>query len=115
MLVYLLTIVLSIQTNKTCKMGTKENIDNVLNAISEKGLTFEAYSNVEQRDTHIGICSKRSVWDWFVAHNYYRDGIVSMDVEHTYSQNTGRVKKSIMHRINLRHKYESLLNVKLSF
>lgn len=97
-------------------MKTTTQVENAVIAIASKGLDFEAYTNIESRDTFIGIKeTKKFVWDWFKAHTYYVDGIVSMDFDHSYSQNTGRTKKSVMHRINTRAKYENLLGLELSF
>lgn len=98
-------------------MTTETNkIENAVIALVTKGLDFEAYSNIESRNTFIGIRSKtkKFVWDWFKAHNYYMGG-TTMDFDHSYFQNSGKIRKSVMHRIRTRANYETLLGVQLSF
>lgn len=92
------------------------SIDNFLTALASSNLEFEATTNIESRDTFVGIRgSKKFTWDWFEGHTYYSTEGTSLRFNHTFSQNSGKVRKSLMHRIRTEDKYRNLLGVEVTF
>jgi hypothetical protein len=92
----------------------EHSTDQIIAALLNQGLKFEAFSSVEERDTYIGISTKQAHWDWFKGHTF-SNGSICMSADHTYNQNIGKTRKSIMHRIKLEMKYKELLGVEVSF
>lgn len=57
---------------------------NLINALKNKGISYEVMGN------QIGIRTGKHVWFWFNDHGGY------LMFDHSYSQNTGRIKSGVM-------------------
>lgn len=79
--------------------GSKMTIEEIKSQLEKTGIEHEIRKNEEQSwQTLIGIkLRSKHVWHWFTYNQFTNSTFTSFD--HSYSQNTGRTKKGLAHRI----------------
>lgn len=90
-----------------------KNLQEITERLSAKNKSFEIQkSELFEDRVMIGVRLGKTQWDWYDV--YVIDGLTSLFFNHTYSCNTGKVIKSLSHRMNRKSALANVLGVDYS-